>query len=341
MKIENVFLAGVGSYLPDRVTTAEAVERGWYDADANATSGMLSIGIAGETPAPDMAVSATNVAIKRARVEPEEVGGLIHSPIHFQGPEGWSAAHYILHNTVDRPVTAMEIRQGCLGMVTSIRLATTMLMSDPSMSAFLLTAADNFSTPIVDRWRASSHYVLGDGASAAVLSSRDGFARLLAAGSVSSPEAEILHRGGEPMFPPGTTVGRTLDIEGRSAYWQEQWANGVTPPTFHLGDLVTASATATLADAGLTMADISRVAVSGVVHEHVVHGILEPLGVAEERSTWEFTRRLGHSGGTDQIAGLEWLIDEGEIGAGDNVLLLSVTVGMEVGCVVLHIDETP
>jgi hypothetical protein len=78
-----------------------------------------------------------------------------------------------------------------------------------------------------------------------------------------------------------------------------------------------------------------------VVHEHVLAGLLHPLGFTEEQSTWEFTRRLGHSGGTDQIAGLEYLLDEGGLAVGDKVLLLSVTIGMEVGVVVLEIESLP
>ncbi|MGC0415551.1 ketoacyl-ACP synthase III family protein [Embleya sp. AB8] len=302
---------------------------------------MLSVAVAGDVPAPDLAVFAAEEAIKRSGHEPAEFAGLFHSPVHFQGPEGWSAAHYILDRTLGTPVGAVEIRQGCLGMLTSMRPAAGLLMAAPEQPAYLLTAADNFGTPIVDRWRAATHYLPADGGSSVVLSRRSGFARLPAVGSVSNPAAEILHRGGEPLFPPGITVGRRLDIEARARYWQEQWAQGVLPPTIHLGDLVTEAANRTLAEARLASSDIARVATSGVVWTHVKHGVLEPLGFDESQSTWEFTRRLGHAGGTDQIAGLEYLLEEGAVGPGDHVLMVSVTVGMEVGCAVVEITDTP
>jgi 3-oxoacyl-[acyl-carrier-protein] synthase-3 len=226
-------------------------------------------------------------------------------------------------------------------MITSMRLAAGLLTALPEPAAFLLTAADNFGTPNVDRWRASTHYLLADGGSAVVLSRRAGFARLLAVETASAPEAEILHRAGEPLFPPGVTVGRELDIEARARYWQDQWAKGITPPTFHLGDLVSEAAKRTLGDAGLGLPDITRVVASGVACPHVVHGILEPLGFREEQSTIEFSRRLGHAGGTDQVAGLEYLMERGELEPGDRVLLVSVTVGMEAGCAVLEMERMP
>lgn len=341
MKVDNVFLAGIGTYLPDRVTTAEAVENGWYDEELRTASGMVSVGIAGGTPAPDMAVTAAREALKRAEHTPDDFAALLHTPVHHQGPEIWSAPHYVLHNTLDRPVPAIEIRQGCLGMITSMRLAALWLGGTPGPDAVLVTAGDNFSTANIDRWRVSSHYLLGDGGSAAVLSRREGFARLLSVHSVSCPEAEILHRGGEPLFPPSVTVGKRLDLEERSEYIRAQWAAGVAPPLFHLGDVVTEVVDRVLADAGLRMDDIARVAHSAVAVDQIRNGFLDPLGIDEARGTWEFNRTLGHSAGTDQIAGLEWLLATGQAGPGDRVLLLAAAVGMEVGAAVVEILAAP
>ena len=342
MKVDNVFLAGIGTCLPDRVTTAEAVENGWYDGKLRNESRMLSVAVAGETPAPDLAVAAAREAVKRSEHTPDDFAALLHAPVFHQGPEIWSAPHYVLHQTLDRPVPALEIRQGCLGMLTSMRLAALWLNGTAGPDAVLLTAGDNFCTDNVDRWRVSSHYLLGDAGSAAVLSRREGFARLLSVHSASCPEAEALHRGGEPLFPPSVTVGKRLDLEERSEYIRAQWAAGLaTPPLFHLGDMVCEVAGQALADAGLGMHDIARVVHSAVAFEQVQYGFLDALGIDAARGTWDFTRTLGHSGGTDQIAGLEYLLATRQVGPGDRVLLLAAAVGMEVGAAVVEILAAP
>ncbi|MFI1510530.1 hypothetical protein [Streptomyces sp. NPDC020597] len=232
MKVDNVYLAGIGTCIPERVTIDEAVERGWYDAALRESAGMISVAVAGDTPAPDMAVSAARDALKHSRHDADDIDALIHTPVFHQGPDIWSAPHYILHHTVDRPVPALELRHGCLGMVTSLRFAANLLTADPRSTAVLVTAGDNFSTPNVDRWSVSDNYVLGDGGSAVVVSKRPGFARLLSVGSVSIPEAELLHRGGDPLFPPSVTLGKPLDLDARVAHLREQWAKGVVPPLF-------------------------------------------------------------------------------------------------------------
>src|SRR4051812_17730646 len=264
MRLENIFLAGIGTCLPELVSTAEAVERGWYDAEAREASGIISVAVAGETPAPDMAVRAVNDAVKHSGIDKDDIGLLVHGIVHHQGPDGWSAPHYILRNTVDRPISALEVRHGCLSVLSAVELVSCSLLGNPDRVAAVICTADNFSTPHVNRWSSSGSFVMADSGSALVLSRRGGFARVLSTGFVSAPNMEELHRGGEDLFPPGITVGRSLNLEERTAYWRSQWANGVVPPTGHAGDIVVEAVDKALADAGVTMADIAKVAIPGV-----------------------------------------------------------------------------
>jgi 3-oxoacyl-[acyl-carrier-protein] synthase-3 len=60
-----------------------------------------------------MAVQAAERALKVAtstRHTPEYMAALLHSCTYHQGPDGWSAPHYVLRNTLGRPVPALEIR---------------------------------------------------------------------------------------------------------------------------------------------------------------------------------------------------------------------------------------
>ncbi|OIJ86706.1 hypothetical protein [Streptomyces colonosanans] len=190
-----------------------------------------------------------------------------------------------------------------LGMLSALEMAACRLMATSEHSAVLLTSGDNFSTPLVDRWRASKLFLLGDAGAAAVVSRRGGFARVLSVGSVSTPSMEALHRGGEPMFPPGPTVGRTLNLEERREFWRREWARGVPPPMGNFGDTVVAAARKSLAEAGLDMADISRVCHIGFSRLPLQASFLDPLDIDEKRGIWEFTRRTGHLGAADTVAG--------------------------------------
>ncbi|WP_255948078.1 ketoacyl-ACP synthase III family protein [Streptomyces odontomachi] len=337
MRTENLYLSGIGSVVPERVQTEQAVARGWYDEAAREASGIISVAVSESTPAPDMAIEAARTAIRRSGHDVGDFGILLHSHAHHQGPEGWSPAHYILRNTLDRPIPAVEIRQGCLGMLAAIETAANRLLANPGHPAALVTAADNFSTPLVDRWRSSSAFVLADSGSAVTVSRTGGFARLLAIGSVSDSRMEALDRGGDPLFPPGITVGRPLDFEKRREHMRQQWAKGVTPPIGYFGDKISAVTELTLKEAGLTIDEIARVAHPGFGWDGLETMFLFPLDIDGDRGVWEYIRRIGHAGVTEVFLGLEHLWTTGQVVPGDRVLLVTAGAGASMGCAVVEI----
>ncbi|TYC66443.1 3-oxoacyl-ACP synthase [Streptomyces sp. CB01881] len=338
MKTEGIHLAAVATHLPPLHPTRRAVAEGRYDEQDRQDSGIESVPDAGDTTGPDLAVRAARTALARSGHHSSDFAALLHSSVHFQGPDGWSAQHYVLRHTLDRPVTAVEVRQGCLGMLSALEMAACRLTADPDgPPAVLLTAGDNFNTPLADRWRASKLFLLGDAGAAAVVSRHPGFARLLAVGSVSTPSMEELHRGGEPLFPPGPTLGRTLNLEERREYWRREWARGVPPPMGNFADTVAAAAHRTLNEAGLTMADITRVCHIGFSELPLQASFLDPLDIDAERGIWEFTRTTGHLGAADPVAGLEHLWTSGQTRPGDHVMVIGASPGMEAGCAVVEI----
>jgi 3-oxoacyl-[acyl-carrier-protein] synthase-3 len=282
-------------------------------------------------------VAAAKTAIRRSGHDADDFGVLLHAYAHHQGPDAWSPAHYILRNTVDRPVPAVEVRQGCLAMLAAVEIAATRLLANPSHPAALVTAGDNFAIPLVDRWRSSSAFVLADTAAAVTVSRTGGFARLLAIGSVSDSRMEALDRGGDPLFPPGVTVGQPLDFEKRRAYMREQWAQGVTPPIGYFGDKITAVTEATLKEAGVSLDEIARVAHPGFNWDGLDTMFLSPLGLDVERGVWDYIRTVGHAGVTEVFLGLEHLWTSGQVGTGDRVLLVTSGAGASMGCAVVEI----
>ena len=337
MRADDVYLAGVGTHLPPAVTTEHAVAEGWYDQADRAASGFESVLVAGDVPAPDMAVDAARKALRMAGIPGEDFGALVHSTTYHQGPDGWSAPHYVLRETIDRPISAIELRQGCVGMIAGLELAVHRLTADHEADAVLLTTSDNFSAPIVDRWRAAKLFLLADGGAAAVVSRRGGFAKVLSVAAYSNPGMEELHRGGEDLFPPGITRGVSLNFEERSDHWREQWAKGVAPPMGHLGECVAGAAGKALADAGIGMEKIARVCHVGFARGPLHAIYLDALDVDADRGSWEITRRTGHVGAADPFIGLEHLWRTGAVVPGDHVMLIANAPGMEAGCAVLEI----
>ncbi len=335
MRVDDVYLAGVGSYLPAAVPVVQAVDNGWWDDDAATASGITAVRVAGDVPAPELAVRAAAVAVRRSGHDADDFGAVLHSSTYHQGPDGWSAPHYVLRHALNRPISAVEVRQGCLGMIAGLQMAAHLVTADRGHEAVLLTAGDNFGAPLVDRWRASRLFVLADAGAAVVVSRRAGFARVRSFAAVSDPRMEELHRGGEALFPPGVTVGRGLDFEERTGYWRRQWATGAAPPMGNFGDCVADAAQQALDEAGIEK--VARVCHVGYARGPLQAMLLDPLGIDAEQGVWDITREIGHAGAADPFLALERLWTDGSVTPGDHLLLIGATPGMEAGCAVIEI----
>ncbi|MFF3767059.1 ketoacyl-ACP synthase III family protein [Streptomyces sp. NPDC001922] len=342
MKFEDTYLAGVGTYLPRTVTTEHAVEEGWYTKEAREASGLEAVAVEDVLPAVDMAAHAARTAIERSGHTADDFRGLLHSNSYYQGPEGWSPAHYVLGHTLNRPVSAFHVQHGCLGLLAALESAALRLAAggEPD-AAMLLTAADNFSTPLVDRWTSSSMFVLADSGSSLVVSRRGGFARLLAMDFVSQPGMEAMHRGDDPLFPPQEPVRRVMDFEGRLESWRERWAEGGSIPLADFGELIAATVERTLDAAGTSLDRIARVVHNGFNQDPLGVFLLDPLGLDVSHGTWDLNRRIGHASVSDFAIGLEHLWSTGEVVPGDQVLVLGFTTGMEAACALLEITARP
>ncbi|GGN27810.1 hypothetical protein GCM10011578_063380 [Streptomyces fuscichromogenes] len=340
MKASDVLISGLGAFLPDRVPMEWAVERGLIDPAAAAEYGITSVTVAGDIPAPEMAVRASRQALERAGQNPASLSLLLYVSVWYQGPHGWCPQYYVQRHTGAGRATAAEVRQGCMGMFSALELAAGHLMASADHEAALVTSGDNFTSDLLERWRFSPHFVMGDAGSAVVLSRREGFARLKSVNAVTLPEYESMHRGPEPLFPPGAGRPGRLDF-GDS---KDRWLDG--PDRDPAGPLRLVAAqdelvSRTLDEAGITMADVTRVAYANGSRERVEGRAMVPLGLPMSLSTWEQGRTVGHIGASDQVVALEQLLLCGELRRGDHFLMLGVGPGLNIACAVIEIVGTP
>lgn len=349
MRTPDVHIKGLGVFLPRTVPVEEAVEEGRYPALEAEIHELAGAAVAGDTPAPEMALRAAQEAYKRCGHRPDETDLLLYADSWHQGPDGWQPQYYLQRHLVGNEALAVEVRQGCNGMFAAMELAAGHLRGRPPAdgdgraATALLVASDNFGTPMMDRWTMGPGYVAGDAASAVLLTTEPSFAQLAAVGSVSVSEAEQMHRGAEPLFPPGPTVGRALDFRARNAEYKTAALDGGigTGALVKVHGMTLQLVERTLSEAGIGMADVTRVAYMNYSREIVEQRCMAALGLPMEKSVWEFGRTVGHLGASDQVVSLDHLLTAGELGPGDHLLMLGVGPGVTLSCAVVRIAHTP
>ncbi|GII82699.1 hypothetical protein Ssi03_06890 [Sphaerisporangium siamense] len=351
MKIEGIFVAGLGACVPEPFSAAEAVRLGMYDAGEYERGGWTGAAVAGDVPAPDLAVRAARQALARSAHDVSEVGLLLHANLFHQGLDGWSPHHYVQRHTIGGRVPAFSVGQTCNGMLGAMELASCHLTAAQGPAAALITGADNFGAPLVDRWRyaegatTNRGTILGDAGTAVVLSRRAGFARLRSIASASLPELEELYRGDVPLFPPGSAAGVPMAIGARVAEFAARNPKELEEAKETLRLARVKVAERALADAGVTPGQVTRATHIFSGGEAYVRAILEPLGIDPSRGVLEYGRGLGHLSVNDQVAGLNHLVETGAVGPGDHVLMLANGAGVALSCAVVEIldpvDWTP
>ncbi|GLY75595.1 ketoacyl-ACP synthase III family protein [Actinoallomurus iriomotensis] len=341
METADMYISGVGSYVPATVGVDDAVAAGRYTAEEVELHGLVSVAVAGDVPAPEMALRAARTAVARSGRSPTELDLLLYTSTWHQGPEGWPPQSYVQRHLVGDGVLSTQLKQGCNGMFTALELAASYLRG--GHRAALLVTADNYGTPLVDRWRMLPGAVAGDAASAVVLDTEGGFARLASVCTASVSQAEEMHRCAEPLFPPGVTEGRTVDFAAHNDVFRRRAVveGDGTGVLVTLDERMAEVIDQSLSEAGIKAGDVTRVACMNTSQEIADQICEHRLGIPASRSTWEFGRTLGHCGASDQIVALEHLVRGGELGPGDHLLMFAYGPGVTISAAVVEILESP
>jgi 3-oxoacyl-[acyl-carrier-protein] synthase-3 len=118
----------------------------------------------------DMAVAASNEAIKRAGIDPKEIGAVIFSTIThpYQTP---SAATLLADLVGATPAPAYDVSAACAGYCYGIAQADALVRS--GMAKYVLVVGGEKLSDFIDPTDRSISFLLGDGAGAAIVGPSD------------------------------------------------------------------------------------------------------------------------------------------------------------------------
>lgn len=342
MRTSGTYLAGIGAFRPKAESVDAAVRRGRVTKDAVDASGITGVAVAGDAAPAEIALIAARRALESSGLSAGDVGLLLYTGVWHQGPDGWGPQYYLQRHLLGDDLLAVELRHGCNGTFSALELAVPYLRCTPHARAALITASDNFGTPLIDRWNPGDGLAyLGDGAGAVVLSTSSGFAELLSLCTKTFSGMEEVHRAGEPLFPPGATTGTFLDYGARAARFQEKatedgtWVQCLLSHQKHNVECVGQA----LDEAGVDARDITKVVIHSMPRQ-TASSYLKILGFSLEHSTWEFSRTTGHLGAGDHLAALDHLLSTGRVEPGDHLLLCGSSPGVTYKAAVIRILDT-
>src|SRR5580658_7101561 len=130
--MRDLYIAGVGVHLPEIVEAATIAQNGWASASEMERYGITGCAVAGDVPAPELALRAARQAVRRAGVEPTDIDTVLYASTWHQGPDGWNPHSYIQRHLTGGDCLAVEIRQGCNGALSALELAAARISAGPA-----------------------------------------------------------------------------------------------------------------------------------------------------------------------------------------------------------------
>jgi 3-oxoacyl-[acyl-carrier-protein] synthase-3 len=169
----------------------------------------------------DMAVAASNEAIAKAGIDPQEIGAVIFSTIThpYQTP---SAATLLAEKVGANPAPAYDVSAACAGYCYGIAQADALVRS--GMAKYVLVVGGEKLSDFIDPTDRSISFLLGDGAGAAIVGPSDfpGISPTVW-GSDGSHWDAVRMTGSLLDFRDGTAAWPTLEQEGQTVFRWAVW----------------------------------------------------------------------------------------------------------------------
>jgi 3-oxoacyl-[acyl-carrier-protein] synthase-3 len=335
MRFDDLYIAGCGTWLPRPMTLDEAEQAGLCDRRLIWRTGIVSVCVATDKSAPELAALAAGRAISQAGFPLADIDLVLHATTYYQGHDMWSPASYVQRTVLGNRCPTIEIRAMSNGGMAAMELAASYLTAAPARRHALITTGDRFCLPGFDRWRSDPGTICGDGGTAAVLSRQRGFARLLSLVTVSDSSLEEMSRGRDPFGAAPFSVREPVDLDSHRRDFVADV--GLDFVIEHIDAGQREAVDRALADGETKMSDIDWFVLPSIGHGRIKAHFLDPLGIDLERTTWSWGRLAGHLGAGDQISGLSHLRDAGQLAAGQRCLLLGVGAGFIWSAAVVEI----
>ena len=267
----------------------------------------------------DMAVEASNEAIKKAGIQPSEIEAVIFSTIThpYQTP---SAAALLAELVGANPAPAFDISAACAGYCYGIAQADSLVRS--GTAKYVLVVGGEKLSDFIDPTDRSISFLLGDGSGAAIVGPSDtpGISKSVWGSDGSKWEA-VGMTGSLLDFRDGTAAWPTLVQEGQTVF---RWA---------VWEMVKVAKEA-LEVAGVKAEDLNAI-VMHQANERIIDEMAKQLALPDHVVVARDIKTSGNTSAASIPLAMHALLEQGQIKSGDLALQIGFGAGLAFGAQVV------
>lgn len=267
----------------------------------------------------DMAVEASNEAIRKAGIAPSEIEAVIFSTIThpYQTP---SAAALLAELVGANPAPAFDISAACAGYCYGIAQADSLVRS--GVAKYVLVVGGEKLTDFIDPTDRSISFLLGDGAGAAIVGPSD------------SPgiSKSVWGSDGSKWEAVGMT-GSLLDFRDGKGSWPTLVQEGQTVFRWAVWEMVKVAKQA-LEAAGITADELNAI-VMHQANERIIDEMAKQLALPEHVVVAKDIKTTGNTSAASIPLAMHALLEQGQIKTGDLALQIGFGAGLAFGAQVV------
>ena len=267
----------------------------------------------------DMAVEASNEAIAKAGIDPQEIGAVIFSTIThpYQTP---SAATLLADKIGANPAPAYDVSAACAGYCYGIAQADALVRS--GMAKYVLVVGGEKLSDFIDPTDRSISFLLGDGAGAAIVGPSDfpGISPTVW-GSDGSHWDAVSMTGSLLEFRDGEASWPTLQQEGQTVFRWAVWEMAKT-------------ARKALEVAGIQPEDLSAM-VTHQANIRIIDELAKQLKLPESVVVARDIVNTGNTSAASIPLAMHSLLESGEVKSGGLALEIGFGAGLAFGAQVV------
>lgn len=338
---ETVGIASIGYYIPENILTSSEMSRlsGIPLPVFLEKIGLEKKHIAARDEHPsDMGIRAAREAVKRAGIDPGEIGVIAYCGASFYDYRFWSPAARIQAALGADNCYAFEVKNGCNGGNLGVNLCKNLLLSDYEKEYALVVCSEKFSNSIDYTDPSSlSLFMVGDGAAAAVLKKGEATNQLLNYVSLTDGSTvdcvKVPMGGTRHPYTGGAASANRLNY---ICVDDPQGLDRILSLTY-LDNYVKVIGGA-VEKSGHSLKDIDFL-FTNQVKRSLSHDIFQSVGLGEEHTVTSI-RDFGHMGTVDTLFNLGRAMEQGLIKPGCLAVIASSGAGFTWAAMALKFTES-
>jgi 3-oxoacyl-[acyl-carrier-protein] synthase-3 len=320
-------IAGVGSYVPDRILTNADLEKIVETSDEWITTrtGIKERRIAAANEfTSDMAAKAAERAMKAAGVSADQIDLIIVATLTPDMPFPSTACH-VQRKIGARRAAAFDIEAACSGFIFALEVGQQFIVSR-TYDTVLVIGAEKLSS--IMNWKDRNTCVLfGDGAGATILQHRENTHGLLTAvmGSDGN-KADLLSMPGGGSACPATSESVAAGLHFLRMDGKETFKNAV-------------QAMVSAADEAMRRCEIDITKIKCVIPHQANQRIIDAVGErlkARPEQLFVNVHKYGNTSAASVAIALDEAVQAGIVSRGDLILLVVFGAGLTWGAAVIE-----